>query len=81
MDYKTYKVKINIKELIENYDISMRELARKAAIDPSKLNKLANGQRESIYIEHIEKIANALDVDDISKIISLKEQNDSCETE
>jgi len=65
------KVKICLKELVKERGISLRELARLSDIEPSIINKLANGKREKIYLPHIERIADALDIDDISKIIKL----------
>lgn len=66
------KVEICLKELVEKKGISLRELARLSDIEPSIVNKLANGKREKIYLPHIERIAEALDIDDISEIIKLK---------
>ncbi|MHC5217945.1 helix-turn-helix domain-containing protein [Enterococcus sp. LJL128] len=66
-----YKVQIELKELVKERGISLRELARLSDIEPSIINKLANGKREKIYLPHIERIADALDIDDISKIIKL----------
>lgn len=65
------KVKICLKELVKERGISLRELARLSDIEPSIINKLANGKREKIYLPHIERIADALNIDDISKIIKL----------
>ncbi|MGX7245827.1 helix-turn-helix domain-containing protein [Enterococcus quebecensis] len=70
------KVKICLKELVKERGISLRELARLSDIEPSIINKLANGKREKIYLPHIERIADALDIDDISKIIKLVSEED-----
>ena len=51
--------------------MSLRELARLSGIEPSNLSNLANGKRQKIYLEHIERIADALEIDDISRIIKL----------
>ncbi|WP_423254277.1 helix-turn-helix domain-containing protein [Melissococcus plutonius] len=70
------KVKICLKELVREIGISLRELARLSGIEPSIINKLANGKREKIYLPHIERIADAFNIDDISKIIKLvREEN------
>ncbi|WP_413509245.1 helix-turn-helix domain-containing protein [Carnobacterium maltaromaticum] len=65
------KVEILINNLLAERKMSLRELARLSGIEPSNLSNLANGKRERIYLEHIERIADALDIDDISKIIRL----------
>lgn len=65
------KVEILINNLLAERKMSLRELARLSGIEPSNLSNLANGKRERIYLEHIERIADALEIDDISKIIRL----------
>lgn len=65
------KVEILINNLLAEKGISLRELARLSGIEPSNLSNLANGKRERIYLEHIERIVYALDIDDISKILRI----------
>ena len=67
------KVEILINELLAERNMSLRELARLSGIEPSNLSNLTNGKRKSIYFEHIERIADALEIEDISKIIRLKQ--------
>ncbi|MDZ5758837.1 helix-turn-helix domain-containing protein [Carnobacterium maltaromaticum] len=71
-DNSETKVEVLVNNLLAEKNISLRELARLSGIEPSNLSNLANGKRERIYIEHIERIADALDIDDISKIIRLR---------
>ncbi|MCA5014314.1 MULTISPECIES: helix-turn-helix domain-containing protein [unclassified Enterococcus] len=66
------KVEIRLKELVKERGISLRELARLSDIEPSIANKPANNKREKVYLAHIERIAEALDISDISEIIRLK---------
>ena len=70
-----YALKFRLKELADDHHISLRELARLSNIEPSIINKMANNKRNSIYIEHIERIANALKLDDITEIIYLQKEN------
>lgn len=65
------KVEILINNLLAERKMSLRELARLSGIEPSNLSNLANGKRERIYLEHIERIADALEIDDISEILKL----------
>jgi len=69
------KVIINIKELLLEYNISLRELSRLTDIGHDKLSKLANQKRQSIHFRYLEKIAEALNIEDIRKIIDF-EKND-----
>ncbi|MFP9055639.1 helix-turn-helix domain-containing protein, partial [Enterococcus faecalis] len=62
------KVEVLINDLLAERQMSLRELARLSGIEPSNLSNLANGKRQKIYLEHIERIADALEIDDISEI-------------
>lgn len=68
----TFKVKVLINDLLAERKMSLRELARLSGIEPSNLSNLANGKRKKVYLEHMELIADALEIDDISKIIRLR---------
>ncbi|MDK4450879.1 MULTISPECIES: helix-turn-helix domain-containing protein [Enterococcus] len=65
------KVEVLINDLLAERHMSLRELARLSGIEPSNLSNLANGKRQKIYLEHIERIADALEIDDISRILKL----------
>lgn len=65
------KVKINIHALLEKENISLRELSRLTDIRHATLSELSNNKRQNINFNHIEKIADALDIKDINEIITL----------
>ncbi|WP_373420999.1 helix-turn-helix domain-containing protein [Enterococcus faecalis] len=65
------KVEVFINDLLAERNMSLRELARLSGIEPSNLSNLANGKRKRIYLEHIERIADALEIDDISRIMRI----------
>ncbi len=65
------KVEVLINDLLAERRMSLRELARLSGIEPSNLSNLANGKRQKIYLEHIERIADALEIDDVSRILKL----------
>ena len=68
---REFKVELLINDLLAERSMSLRELARLSGIEPSNLSNLANGKRERIYLEHIERIADALEITDISKNMKL----------
>ena len=68
---REFKVELLINDLLAERSMSFRELARLSGIEPYNLSNLANGKRERIYLEHIERIADALEITDISKIMKL----------
>lgn len=70
------KVVVKIKDLLQKNDISLRELSRITDIRHAALSELSNQKRENINFSHIEKIADALEIDDIREIINLEERED-----
>ncbi len=78
--YKEKKIVVNINQLLNKNDISLRELGRLASIDISALSTLSRGLRKRIDLGHIKRIAEALDIDDINEILSIenvvKKEND-----
>lgn len=68
------KVVIKIADLVKTHQISLRELSRRADVRHAALSELANGKRESINFSHIERIAEALNIEDIREIIDLVEE-------
>ncbi|MFI2859342.1 helix-turn-helix domain-containing protein [Paenibacillus sp. JSM ZJ436] len=71
-----HKIVIRIPELLQRQGISLRELSRLADIRHAALSELSNGKRENINFSHVEKIADALGIDDIREIIDLTEVNE-----
>lgn len=65
-------LEIKIHSLLNKHDISLSELSRLSDIEVARLSELANGKRQRIQIDHLVRIAEALDIDDIGEIIQLK---------
>lgn len=65
------RVKVKIHELANQRGISLRELSRLTHIRHAALSELANHKRQNINLNHIERIANTLELDDIREIIDL----------
>lgn len=75
-NYEEREVVFHIHELIKKYDTTLSQLALDADIDKSKLSRLANGKRESIYIPYLIRLAETLDIDDINEIVSIEHVDD-----
>lgn len=66
------RVSVKIKELLKREGgISLRELSRRTDIRHATLSELSNGKRQRIEFAHIERIADALGIDDIREIIDI----------
>ncbi|WP_152396606.1 helix-turn-helix domain-containing protein [Paenibacillus guangzhouensis] len=68
------KVVVKINELTKQHNISLRELSRLSDVRHAALSELSNGKRENINFSHIERIAEALKIEDIREIIDLVEE-------
>lgn len=69
------KVKLCINELLYKHDISINQLHLITGIRRATLSEIANGKRQRIQLEHIEKIADALNIDDINEIITIEKMD------
>ena len=68
------KVIVKINELLQQENISLRELSRLTDISHAALSELANQKRQNINFSHIEKIADALNIEDIRDIITIEDK-------
>ncbi|MFT8316661.1 MAG: helix-turn-helix transcriptional regulator [Sporolactobacillus sp.] len=64
------KLKFQIEDLKKKANVnSISELSEIVDIRRATLSELANGKRQRIQFDHIEKIADKLDIHDIREII------------
>ena len=74
------KLVVKLNDLLRKYDLSLNELSLRSGVRRAALSELANGKRERIQFEHIERIADALNIDDIREIIDLEYVPDDDDT-
>lgn len=68
------KVKINLAEILKSRGMTQAQLADLSEVRPNAISNLSRGYVDRLSIEHIEKICNALGIDDISELIQLVEE-------
>ena len=68
----SYRVKLRVKELREEEGITQTKLAEMAGVRESTISDIVRGTRTVINFEHLGKIATALEISDIRKIIDLE---------
>ena len=73
MKKKNYKVKLKVKELLEERNITQKKLAQISGIRESTISDIVRGTRTVINFEHLSKIAEALEIDNISQLIDIEE--------
>lgn len=67
------KVEIRLAEILKERKMKQGEFAEKAEMRPNAVSNLCRGYVDRLSIEHIEKIVNTLDLEDINELITLKE--------
>ena len=72
MKKKNYKVKLKVKELLEERNITQKKLAQISGIRESTISDIVRGTRTVINFEHLSKIAEALEIDNISHLIDFE---------
>ena len=73
MKKKNYKVKLKVKELLEERNITQKKLAQISGIRESTISDIVRGTRTVINIELLYKIAEALEIDNNSQLIDFEE--------
>ena len=73
MKKKNYKVKLKVKELLGERNITQKKLAQISGIRESTISDIVRGTRTVINFEHLSKIAEALEIDNISQLIDFEE--------
>ena len=73
MKKKNYKVKLKVKELLEERNITQKKLAQISGIRESTISDIVRGTRTVINFEHLSKIAEALEIHNISQLIDFEE--------
>lgn len=68
------RVKIKLADLMRKHDLTQAELAELSGVRQAAISHLSRGFVSRISIEHIEKLAEALEIDDIREIIDLEKE-------
>ena len=69
---KKYVVKLKVKEAIEVRGITQKKLAEMSGIRESTVSDIVRGSRTVINFEHLAKIAEALEVNNITELIDFE---------
>lgn len=64
-------VRLKVKELLDKRGITQKKLAELSGIRESTISDIVRGARTVINFEHLAKIAEALEIDDIHDLIEL----------
>lgn len=67
------KIKIKLKELLIARNMTQSQLAELADVRPNAISNLCRGYVDRLSIEHLEKICEALQLNDVNELIQLEE--------
>ncbi|MED4892703.1 MULTISPECIES: helix-turn-helix domain-containing protein [Heyndrickxia] len=67
------KLVVRLDRVLSDRNLTQKELAEMTGLRPASISELYNNQRKSLNREHIEKIAEALNIKNISELVELKE--------
>ncbi len=69
------KVELRIKEAIEQRGMTQKALSDITGIRPAAISQLVRSYIERLNLDHLERIAVALEIDDINELITLNKEN------
>ncbi|WP_163852668.1 helix-turn-helix domain-containing protein [Paenibacillus elgii] len=73
------KIKIRLKELLEERGISQRQLSLRMNMRPATINHLCSNSVDRVYIRTLEQICEALDITVDQLIVSVNEKEDAAD--
>lgn len=68
------KIELRIKGAIESRGLTQKAIAEMTNIRPAAISQLVRGYIERLNLDHLERIAKALEIDDINELITIKQE-------
>ena len=65
------KFSIKLGKILKDKDMTQKELAELSGLRANAISEIVNNQRSTINKEHLMKICDALEIDDISELIEI----------
>lgn len=65
-------LELRLDEVLKERGLTQKDLAEMTGIRPNAISNLARGIVERVTIDHIERIATALEIDDINELMTLQ---------
>ncbi|MEC1789518.1 helix-turn-helix domain-containing protein [Schinkia azotoformans] len=69
-------IELRIKEALEHKGMTQKQLAEVTGIRPAAISSLVRCYVERLNLDHLERIAKALEIDDINELITWKKTSD-----
>ncbi|WP_211175623.1 helix-turn-helix transcriptional regulator [Paenibacillus sp. SZ31] len=75
------KVKMKLKDVLKERNLTQKQLESMSGVNQARISKLTKDDRQEINLDMLIKIANALNITDISELIQFEEVSDTDEHE
>ena len=72
-----YKIELKVKEIITEMNITQKRLAEISGLRESTISDITRGTRTVINFDHLSRIAEALNIRDIRKLIDFVDNQDA----
>lgn len=66
------EIYVRLNEILEKMNMTQKQLADITELRPATISEICNNQRSALNKQHLVKIMQALDIDDISDLIIIK---------
>jgi predicted XRE-type DNA-binding protein len=69
------KLQINLRKILNQRKLTQVQLSRMSNVTQSKISLLCNNKMQDLNIGIIERLATALEIEDISLLLELRKEN------
>lgn len=70
------KINVNLREVLDARDITQMQLSEDSRVRQAAISAMCRNKNEMISLRHLERIADALNIDDIRELLTLEKTND-----
>lgn len=69
------RICVKLSEVLKKRRITQLELSEMSGVRQAAISELSRNIRDSINIRHLERIADALNIDDIAELIEIRKED------
>lgn len=67
-------IKINLKSILKKYNLTQKQLEALSGVSQSRISKLCRDDRQEVNLLMLSKIANAMEITDISELLDFVDE-------
>ncbi|WP_025721393.1 helix-turn-helix domain-containing protein [Paenibacillus sp. 1-18] len=70
------KIRIKLKEVLKEKGVTQKQLEKLSGVSQARISKLSSNDRQEVNLVMLEKIAHALDINDLSVLMQFEEREE-----